>query len=183
MVMSKKKFERLAHEEGVVIKGYHAELQAPQLDVVGGAQVQNVPAPPLPPVVEDVVEPVPVVVEPVAVVPVAVIPAVPVANPVPPVLPGRRNAGRNKKYFEDEWVNYQTGSSSTGSSQKRRASILDHQYIQSLDWQKTLDQIKSKDLSYFIGQIDVYIDYKESTVEWMHPHSLAAIANAEDNPT
>jgi hypothetical protein len=30
--------------------------------------------------------------------------------------------------------------------------------------------------------MDVYIDYDYNTVEWIHPHSLAARANAEDNP-
>jgi hypothetical protein len=33
------------------------------------------------------------------------------------------------------------------------------------------------------GKMDVYIDYDDNTVEWVHPHSLSAKANAEDNPT
>jgi hypothetical protein len=31
--------------------------------------------------------------------------------------------------------------------------------------------------------MDVYTDYDDNTVEWVHPHSLAAKANAEDNAT
>jgi hypothetical protein len=146
----------------------------PQLDVVGQIPVPvvaEVQAPPVPTVVEEQIAPVPAVAD------------VPGVNPVPPILPGRRNAGRNKKYFGDEWVNYQTGSSCTGSSQKIRASALDRQYIQSLDWIKMLEEIKSKDLAYFIGKMDVHIEYEDNTVEWVHPHSLAARANPEDNPT
>jgi hypothetical protein len=163
----------------ITVPDNNAIVVVPQLNVVGGA-VPIVPPPPLAPVEVDIPVPVPVVVDASVTVPVVV--NVP-ADLVPPVLPGRRNVGRNKKYFGDEWVNYQTGSSCTGSSQKICASVLDRQYIQSLHWNKTLEHIKSEDLAYFIGQMDVYIDFEENKVEWIHPHLLAARANAEDNPT
>jgi hypothetical protein len=34
-----------------------------------------------------------------------------------------------------------------------------------------------------MGAMDVYVDYDEGTVEWMHQHALSARANSEDNPT
>jgi transposase InsO family protein len=106
------------------------------------------------------------------------VPAAPEVEPALPPRARRHDGGKNKRYFGDEWVNYQTGSSSTGSTQKICAGVLDRQFTQSLDWNKTLEQIKSKDWAYFIGQMDVYIDYIDNTVEWVHPHSLPAKANA-----
>jgi hypothetical protein len=80
---------------------------------------------------------------------------------VEPVGRTRRGTGKNKRFFGEEWVNYQTGSSSTGSNQKIRAGVLDRQYIQSLDWNKTLDVIRSRDLAHY--------NLDDETVEWVHP--------------
>jgi hypothetical protein len=70
-----------------------------------------------------------------------------------------------------------------GSTQKLRASLLNHQYLQSLDWHKAICDIKSQDLKLFLCTNDIHIDYEEGTIEWHHPHYLAAKANAEDTPT
>lgn len=94
-----------------------------------------------------------------------------------------RGARKNKKFFGEEWINYQTGASGKVPTQKVRSSILNHQYLQTLTWTSSLEGIKSKDILHFLGANDVYIDHEEGTVEWLHPFALAARANAEDKPT
>jgi hypothetical protein len=154
-------------------------VPVPQLDVVGDAKNPTAVAP-VPTTQEPVVADIPEDDESTVVAPVPVVLEV---EPVVPPRTCRRDEGKNKKYFGDEWVNYQTGSSSTGSTQKILASVLDRQFIQSLDWKRTLEQIKSKDWAYFIGKMDVYFDYDDNAVVCVHPHLLATKANPEDIPT
>jgi hypothetical protein len=102
------------------------DAAVPQLDLVGDRQVPTVVAP-VPerqaPVVVNVPEGDESTVAPTQ----APVPIVPEAGP--PHMRGREG-GRNKKYFGDEWVNYQTGSTSAGSTQKIHASALDRQFIE-----------------------------------------------------
>jgi hypothetical protein len=131
------------------------------LDTVAGPVVAQVP-----PVAQ-------VPVQPVAQVPAATVDdssdedsVVQVVPPAPTVSRlTRRGENKNKKFFGDEWVNYQTGSSRSGSTPKIQAGVLDRHDIQSLDWSKTLNLIQSKDLVHFVGMMDIHYNLDYDTVE------------------
>lgn len=92
----------------------------------------------------------------------------------------RRPRNKNRKYYGNEWVNYQVG---VPRMQKIRTSILNEVYLQELKWSNDYSEISSNDLKRFIAAFDYHVDYDNGTVEYLHPLALAARANADDNPT
>lgn len=94
----------------------------------------------------------------------------------------RRGRIRNRKYFGNEWVNYQTVGKGN-SRQKIKSEVLNAVFLQSLPWGQALSEIISKDLLRLLGSQDAEVDLENGTVEWQHPFGFAAKANSEDNPT
>jgi predicted phosphohydrolase len=73
----------------------------------------------------------------------------------------QRDHKTNKKFFGEEWVNYQQ----SNSKQKIRASILNTVFLLALDWSKTVNDVESNDLLQFLGEADYHIDYDNDMVE------------------
>jgi hypothetical protein len=91
----------------------------------------------------------------------------------------KRRAKANRKFFGNEWVNYQSTCPS-GRKQKIKTSILNNVFLQTLNWQKTVDDDISYDLMRIIGANDYHVDHENMTVELSHPYELSARANSED---
>ena len=64
---------------------------------------------------------------------------------------------------------------------KVAGSRLNQQFLMSLQWNQMIESLRSSDLRAMLSSSEY--DYEENTVEWMHPLTLSARANAEDNPT
>lgn len=93
-----------------------------------------------------------------------------------------RARNKNRKYFGNEWVNYQTSRPLGASQQKVRREVLNSVFLQTLVWNRPLSEIVSKDFLNLLGKQDLEIDLEHGTVEWLHPMVLAAKANSEDTP-
>jgi len=83
----------------------------------------------------------------------------------------------NRRYFGNQWVNYQLGS----PSKKIKASVLDNQFIISLMWwgdTSISPYFLWKQMNALIAPI---LDYENQILEDWHLH-FAAKVNTEDNP-
>jgi Reverse transcriptase (RNA-dependent DNA polymerase) len=106
-------------------------------------------------------------------------------NPEPPAPPlttlrrSTRHIVPPRRYVGEEWANYQIN---VPVPQKIKASCLNSCYLNSLRWDKALDQLQSTDLRHMMSLIAAQTDVDHNTVEWMHPMILAAKANSEDTP-
>ncbi|KAI2505066.1 hypothetical protein MHU86_9342 [Fragilaria crotonensis] len=99
----------------------------------------------------------------------------------PPSSPTRRSTRDrkpNRKFRGDEWVNYQK---SRVAKQRVRTGLLNEQYLQSLDWNMVISQLKTGHWKAMATCLDLNTT-REGHLLSMHPLSLAAKANAEDNP-
>ena len=99
----------------------------------------------------------------------------------PPSSPTRRSTRDrkpNRKFRGDEWVNYQK---SRVAKQRVRTGLLNEQYLQSLDWNMVISQLRTGHWKAMATYLDLHTT-REGHLLSMHPLSLAAKANAEDNP-
>lgn len=87
----------------------------------------------------------------------------------------KRKKTKNKFIFNDDFVHY-------SSTQKIRTSVLNDQFIQTLDWKKTTDLVRNADLRSMNAFLTLHEDVDLGTLEYMHPMALAANANSADNP-
>ena len=99
---------------------------------------------------------------------------------------GRRPFKKNRRYFNEDniekepgWVNHCYGSDPKA---KFRASALNQQFLNSLNWKLAKEVIRSQDLNKMLNLMQNFTDPENDLVEWMHPMILAAKANAEDCP-
>jgi hypothetical protein len=75
---------------------------------------------------------------------------VPASTTTRAVVPARGRVARsNRKFFGDDWVNYQT-SCPTPQTKKIYASILNDVFLKTLNWHKTIEQKKLYDLKQFL---------------------------------
>ena len=98
----------------------------------------------------------------------------PDARHLPPLGGGgrRTRSGRRFANFADTYM-----------KQKIRQERINSAKIQSLDWNKAVDMIRSKDTQAMFSLMDSYIDPDEGTQEDWHPFALQAKATDEDTPT
>jgi hypothetical protein len=97
-----------------------------------------------------------------------------------PVTRTGRHIHKNRKFFGDQWANYQYGKD---PKQKIRAGCLNDQFLSKLTWDRSITSLKSRDARAMMAVLEQHTDDNYNTVEWMHPLALATLANAEDNPT
>jgi hypothetical protein len=68
-------------------------------------------------------------------------------------------------------------------TQKIRASKLNQQYSNSLDWDRSVNMLRGGGLGAMWAEMEQHTDQIENTIEQMHPGLYSMKANADDNPT
>ena len=92
---------------------------------------------------------------------------------------GKRQRCPNQHYTGDIWANYRNHEL---LPKKVRTGVLIDQYHHSLNWEQTIDMVRSGDLQSLLAQIELETDPDAGTMEALFPMALAAKANANDNP-
>jgi hypothetical protein len=108
----------------------------------------------------------------------------PLPRPVPQ-LPANDGLGRgmrwrktNSKYDSRDWATYQET-----IKQKVIGSVLTDCFLQSLDWDKSVQFLKSADFLAFNRANDINRDPEDGSDEWVHPFALAAQENTSSSDT
>jgi hypothetical protein len=112
-------------------------------------------------------------------------------DPPPPVNEGDPNKApiittrsgrqvRKPARFRDANSAYHVGKDHD-PKQRIRAGLITSAFLQSLDWNKAIHMLRSHDSKALLAKME--IDPTHNTIEYMHPMSLAAKANDEDNPS
>jgi hypothetical protein len=78
------------------------------------------------------------------------------------------------KFQGDDWA-------ARYANQKVRTSVLNEQYLQSLDWDPDSTSYQTQDWKAMSAVIDRWTD-ENGYVDWLHPMAFAAKANSADNP-
>ena len=65
---------------------------------------------------------------------------------------------------------------------KVRSEWLNHQFLMAIKWDQTINSIQSSDCRNMLNLMQMNTTIDNNTVEWMHPGTLAAKANAADTP-
>ena len=83
----------------------------------------------------------------------------------------------NRRFIGDQWQNYQ----STLSTQQRiRSGVLNHQFLNALDWET--NDLRSWSWTQMHSMLQRETDPDDNTLEEFHPTVLATKANSDDNP-
>jgi hypothetical protein len=91
---------------------------------------------------------------------------------------GMRQRRANSKYGSQDWATYQET-----LKQKVSGLVLTDAVLQHLDWDNSVALLKSVDFQAFSRANEVNQDPKDGCDKWLHPFSLAAIANASSADT
>jgi hypothetical protein len=89
-----------------------------------------------------------------------------------------RQRKTNSKYDSRDWATYQEA-----LKQKCSGSVLTDCFLQSLDWNKSVNFLKSEDFLAFTRANDINRNPEDGSDEWVHPFALAAQANTSSADT
>ena len=99
---------------------------------------------------------------------------------IPPDILGANTAYRQTGFPGENMGAYKLGRE---PNQKIRASKLNQEYSNSLNWDRCVNMLRGGGLGAMWAELEQHTNQVEGTIEWMHPGLYSMKANCDDNPT